>query len=280
MPENTRAPKAHRIRPDATLEDAVDLAREAAEEVARPGTVGAHLGAHPDDDRLLTHYFATLEPGYAGWRWAVTIARTSRSRKVTVSEVDLVPGEGSLLAPAWVPWEERLRPGDLTREDVLPYRVDDDRLEQGYEDTGEDPDLPVMRELGLGRARVLSRLGRDEAVGRWYGSEQGPMHGRVPKAQCSTCGFLVKMSGSMRTVFGVCANEWSPDDGKVVSLDHTCGAHSETDSPQGGPDWPVRPSRLNEFVVDAEAVPSGDAVHDEALPTGSVEELEAVSAQQ
>ena len=39
----------------------------------------------------------------------------------------------------------------LSREDVLPYRDDDDRLISGLEDTGEDPDLPTDRELGLGR---------------------------------------------------------------------------------------------------------------------------------
>ena len=42
-----------------------------------------------------------------------------------------------------------------------------------------------------------------------------------------TCGFLVPMAGSLGRVFGVCANEYAPDDGRVVSLDHGCGAHSE-----------------------------------------------------
>jgi hypothetical protein len=28
-------------------------------------------------------------------------------------------------------------------------------------------------------------------------------------------------------MFGVCANLFAPDDGKVVSADHGCGAHSE-----------------------------------------------------
>ena len=63
------------------------------------------------------------------------------------------------------------------------------------------------------------------------------------------------MSGSMRTVFGVCANEWAPDDGRVVSLDHTCGAHSETDAPKQGTQWPVRPSRIDEGALDAEPMP-------------------------
>ena len=28
-------------------------------------------------------------------------------------------------------------------------------------------------------------------------------------------------------MFGVCANEFANDDGRVVALDHGCGAHSE-----------------------------------------------------
>jgi len=42
-----------------------------------------------------------------------------------------------------------------------------------------------------------------------------------------TCGFLVRLSGPLGRVFGVCANEYAPDDGKVVSVDHGCGAHSD-----------------------------------------------------
>lgn len=263
MPEDTvptKPARTRRPRPDAVLESAVEVAREAAESVARRGTVGEHTGVHLEGERLLTHYFRTLEPGYAGWRWAVSLSRVPRSKVATVCEVDLVPGEGSLLAPAWVPWEERLRPGDVTREDVLPYSAEDPRLEPGFEDTGEDPDEPVVRELGLGRPRVLSREGRDEAVERWYHSEHGPAGTRVPKAPCSTCGFLVKMSGSLRGVFGVCANEWSPDDGKVVSLDHTCGSHSETDVPSDGPEWPVEPSRVNDFLIVPEQMDGGTVV--------------------
>ncbi len=31
----------------------------------------------------------------------------------------------------------------------------------------------------------------------------------------------------MRQAFGVCGNFYAPDDGRVVSADHGCGAHSE-----------------------------------------------------
>jgi hypothetical protein len=35
------------------------------------------------------------------------------------------------------------------------------------------------------------------------------------------------MGGLLGQAFGVCANESSPSDGRVVTFDHGCGAHSE-----------------------------------------------------
>ena len=249
------------VKKDAVLEDAVDVARAGAEAVAYPRPVGEHVGFEMVSERLATHYFASTDAGYVGWCWAVTVARVPRGRVATVCEVDMTPREGALLAPEWVPWEERLRPSDISRDDVLPYKADDERLEQGFEDTSEDPDLPVVRELGLGRPRVLSQEGIDQAAKRWYESDRGPKSGRRRRNTCSSCGFLMKMSGGMRTMFGVCANEWATDDGAVVSLDHTCGSHSETDVPKNGTAWPVRPSRVNEGALDAEPMPrsSNDA---------------------
>ena len=243
------------VKKDAVLEDAVDVARAGVEAVAYPRPVGEHVGFEMVSERLATHYFASTDAGYVGWCWAVTVARVPRGRVATVCEVDMTPREGALLAPEWVPWEERLRPSDISRDDVLPYKADDERLEQGFEDTSEDPDLPVVRELGLGRPRVLSQEGIDQAAKRWYESDRGPKSGRRPRNTCSSCGFLMKMSGGMRTMFGVCANEWATDDGAVVSLDHTCGSHSETDVPKNGTAWPVRPSRVNEGALDAEPMP-------------------------
>ena len=243
------------VKKDAVLEDAVDVARAGAEAVAYPRPVGEHVGFEMVSERLATHYFASTDAGYVGWCWAVTVARVPRGRVATVCEVDMTPREGALFAPEWVPWEERLRPSDISRDDVLPYKADDERLEQGFEDTSEDPDLPVVRELGLGRPRVLSQEGIDQAAKRWYESDRGPKSGRRPRNTCSSCGFLMKMSGGMRTMFGVCANEWATDDGAVVSLDHTCGSHSETDVPKNGTAWPVRPSRVNEGALDAEPMP-------------------------
>ncbi|HXP20317.1 MAG TPA: DUF3027 domain-containing protein [Streptosporangiaceae bacterium] len=294
--------------PDQICADAIDLARSAAEE-AGPGQVGAHLGTETDSDRVVTHLFACLSRSYVGWRWAVTVARAARSKHVTVSESLLLPGPDSLVAPDWVPWTERIRPGDLKVGDLMPASADDERLipvvaidgAEGLLDWDEsdawglggdllrgdlgDGDLsgadllrgdqsgsepaddeltggepaggepagggaaagagrpaararrsagPARRsrrraETGLRPTRVLSAIGRDETAVRWYTGDHGPGAALANAApgHCLTCGFLVRLNGPLGRVFGVCANEFAPDDGRVVSVDHGCGAHSD-----------------------------------------------------
>ena len=230
---------------------AIELARHALEEVTDPITVGEYVAAAPDAERLVTHLFDCTLSGYRGWRWAVTLSRVPRGRTATVCEVELLPGEEALLAPAWVPWAERLEPGDITRSDRLPRKETDERLEPGWEATGEDADAVALDQLDLGRPRVLSAQGVSSAAERWYGGDHGPDAEGVRKAHatCSTCGFFVPMAGALRAIFGVCANEWATDDGSVVSLDHGCGAHSETDLPDQGPEWPINPSRVDDHLM-------------------------------
>ena len=128
MPKTVARVRA--VKKDAVLEGAVDVARAGAEAVAHPRPVGDHVGFEMVSERLGTHYFASPDAGYVGWCWAVTVARVPRGRVATVCEVDMTPREGALLAPEWVPWEERLRPSDISRDDVLPYKADDERLVQ------------------------------------------------------------------------------------------------------------------------------------------------------
>jgi hypothetical protein len=146
-------------------------------------------------------------------------------------------------------------PGDL-----LPTDAEDLRLEPGW--TGEDEPPPnsivsdemaalaeaedaevtagplavpargsiaaVAEELGVRRARVLSRYGLHIAADRWeeaFGPKT-PMAQAAP-APCVSCGFLLRIGGSLGQAFGVCANEFSPADGRVVSLAYGCGGHSE-----------------------------------------------------
>jgi hypothetical protein len=230
---------------DAVAAAAVDLARQAAEEVSRetsggPSGVGDHLGATAEGDRVVVHRFASTDPGYRDWAWTVVVARASRAKTATVSEVSLLPEAGAVLAPAWLPWDERLRPGDVGPHDVLPRIAEDPRLEPGYAavpgtrpdgEEEDEADRVALWELGLGRPRVLSPEGRDDAATRWYTGSHGPTaeQARASAAPCSSCGFYLRLAGPLSTVFGVCANEWSPSDGRVVSVDHGCGAHSETD---------------------------------------------------
>lgn len=324
---------ARSARPDKLCADAVELAREAVEAAAGPGRVGEYIEAVADGDRVVTHFFECQEDAYRGWRWAATVARASRAKHVTLDETVLLPGPEALLAPEWVPWSERLRPGDLGPGDLLPTEADDLRLEpgvahgaggasepvaaevapagsagagagevrpsedevgepsersegaepsegagpsEGAEDgagvggtgagagVGAEPGaesagvaepasaaesvsaaepaavryvtpppsrgeiVAVGEELGMGRPRVLSRYGVETAADRWeeqYGSGT-PMAQSAP-ASCMTCGFLMPLAGRLRQAFGVCANEYSPADGHVVSLAYGCGGHSE-----------------------------------------------------
>lgn len=222
--------------PDTILAKSVDVARAAAEAEAPWGTVGDHVGIEYDDERVATHYFACLDPAYVGWRWSVTVARAPRAKAATVDEVVLLPGPDALVAPPWVPWAERVRPGDLAVGTIWPTPADDQRLTAGL--TGLDeldgladrsPVHPSQWEIGLGRPRVLSAYGREEAAERWWAGDRGP---EAPMARsvsltCSTCGFLMPMGGALGQAFGVCAQEMSPADGSVVSLAFGCGAHSE-----------------------------------------------------
>jgi hypothetical protein len=214
--------------PDSVTTAAVEIARAAAEADA-PGLVGDHLGVDVDGERVVTHLFATLDPAYRGWRWAVTVARASRSKTVTVDDVVLLPGDAAMLAPEWLPWSERLRPGDLGVGDLLPTSAEDPRLATAFLATDDDEEREVSFEFGLGRERVLSYEGMVEAVDRWYSGEPGPeaAMARAAPAHCASCGFFVPLSGAMRQAFGACANEFAPDDGRVVAVDHGCGAHSE-----------------------------------------------------
>ncbi|HEX6149346.1 MAG TPA: DUF3027 domain-containing protein [Nocardioides sp.] len=225
-----------RSKPDAVAVAAVETARSALLEDVDAADVGAHLGHVVEGDRIVTHLFACTRRGYVGWHWSVTVARASRQKTVTVDEVVLVPGDEAIVAPAWVPYRERVKPGDLSPGDLLPVEEDDPRLVPTYS-FGDDPldadekaqVRQVARDLGLGRVRTLSMEGRDLAAQRWYEGDAGPSAPLALSAPdvCSTCGFLVRLAGPLAEMFGVCANGDANDDGRVVSFDHGCGAHSE-----------------------------------------------------
>lgn len=115
-----RRPIRRPSKPDAVLAAAIDEARSSILEVADDSRVGEHLGVVPEAERLVTHRFAAQVPGYAGWQWFATLARVPRGKDATVCEVGLLPSDDSLLAPAWVPWSDRVRPEDSEQQCDAP----------------------------------------------------------------------------------------------------------------------------------------------------------------
>ncbi|WP_371851989.1 DUF3027 domain-containing protein [Nocardia ignorata] len=218
------------VRP--VLAQAAEVALRALVEL-EPDGVGAHLGVTAEDDSSATHRFEATLPGYRGWQWAVVVAAPPGADHATVSESALLPGPDALIAPEFVPWEQRVRPGDLGPGDLLAPPADDPRLVPGYVATGDPVIDEVAREVGLGRTQVLSLEGRLEAAQRWY-SEYGPdtEMAKAAPSTCGLCGFFLPLAGALREAFGVCANAMGAD-GHVVHVEYGCGAHSDVVAPSG-----------------------------------------------
>lgn len=246
------------------LTGAADLARAAIVEGSGEVTVGEYLGAGYEDPTSATHRFAAHLPGYQGWQWAVVMAGYPGADHATVSEVVLVPGPDSLLAPDWLPWDQRVRPGDLSPGDLLAPPPSDPRLVPGYLASGDPQVDETAAEIGLGRRQVMSAWGRDEAAQRWHDGDFGP---RAPMAQatkrvCRDCGFFLPLAGSLGVMFGVCGNELSAD-GHVVDFEYGCGAHSDTPAPAGSGSPMYDP--FDDGVLEVSEKPAGEE-HLEAPP--------------
>lgn len=207
----------------------IEVARQAAvDEAESSALVGEYLGAHAEDDVAVTARFVRPDAAYRGWSWSVTLALLPGSEP-TVSEVVLLPGADSLVAPAWLPWDQRIRPGDLGPGDLLQPVVDDIRVVPAYVQSDDPAVEEVARELGVGRVRVMSRFGREDAAARWQEGEFGPDSEMAKQAplNCVLCAFYLPLAGSLGAVAGVCGNDISPADGRVVDPLYGCGAHSE-----------------------------------------------------
>ena len=85
-----------------------NLARAAAVEASQRAAVGDFIETIDEGDNVVTFLFENKQKGYVGWRWSVTLHVGEPNDEATVSEVLLMPGPDSLIAPNWVPWSERL----------------------------------------------------------------------------------------------------------------------------------------------------------------------------
>jgi len=260
----------------ALLAGAVERAREAIIEYSGE-SVGAYLGLSVEDASAATHRFLATLPGYHGWQWAVVVAAFPGSDHATVSEVVLVPGPTALLAPPWVPWDQRVLPGDLGPGDLLAPLRDDPRLVPGFLATGDPLIDDTAVEIGFGRRRVLSAFGRDDAAQRWHDGDHGPAASmaRSTKRVCRDCGFMVPLAGALGAMFGVCCNALSAD-GQVVDFFYGCGAHSDTPAPAGAGSPAFEPfdDGVVEVVAAARAVREPESVVSEQVVSEQVEDGE------
>ena len=148
-PENETAEidlsAAAEVAVDARLIEAHDLALAALHEITPALTVGAPAGYTLEDDGAVSLRFANTMPGYPNWFWTVSVAAVEGAEP-TVLEAELLPGEGALLAPEWVPWAERLaeyqaaqaalaaEQGDAEASDALDDADEADDLDDDVDD--------------------------------------------------------------------------------------------------------------------------------------------------
>ncbi|WP_329068151.1 DUF3027 domain-containing protein [Amycolatopsis sp. NBC_01480] len=269
------------------LADAADVARAAVLADAPADQVGEHAGVEREDAVSASHLFKASVPGYLGWHWSVTVALAGPDEPVTVSELALVPGPDALVAPAWVPWERRVRAGDLGVGDIFPVDKDDARLVPAYLQSDDPAVEEVAHEAGLGRVHVLSRFGRQDAAARWHDGEFGPRSdmARSAPGTCGACGFFVPLAGSLRGSFGGCTNDISPADGHIVDVEYGCGAHSEVEV-EITSSIPVAELVYDDSLLDFAAVPVPAVAASEAeapsdsAPAETVAEAEEAVAEE
>ncbi len=105
------------------------LAREALGEITNPKHVGALREVTVADD-VATVRFSTTQGGYPGWAWTVSIA-VNPGMEPAILETELMPGDGALVAPDWVPWADRL-------EDYLAQQAEAGSAEADEDDESDD----------------------------------------------------------------------------------------------------------------------------------------------
>lgn len=258
--------------PDTTL-DPLAIAKAVAIEVAdEDNQVGDFVEAIDLGDDVTDFRFETRVRGYEGWQWSVTLYHDVELDHWTVNESSLVPTDRALRPPAWIPWKDRLEPTDLAVTDSIGTEPDDPRLEEGFRATdagegapAETPEMSetsetskedvedAVEEFELSRRHVLTPLGRAQTAKRWYEGPRGPKSLSTKTADgnpCSTCGFFIPLKGELNLLFGVCANKWSPDDGRVVSVDHGCGEHSEIEPPEPSHLWVQSKPAFDDLHID------------------------------
>lgn len=114
----------------------VQIARSALLETTPASTIGPEWTAVVAADSAVSVLFPCTMSGYPGWNWTVTLSLLGDERP-SVLEVELLPGEGALLAPEWVPWSDRLAEYNTAQELAEEEAA---RALEAEEDDSEDED--------------------------------------------------------------------------------------------------------------------------------------------
>jgi hypothetical protein len=129
--------------PDLSASESADaaeaVARVALAEIAPEGTVGELIDSTAAEDGVLALNFVSTLSGYPGWHWSVSVADLP-GEAPTVLEVELMPGEGALLAPDWVPWVDRLEEYHVAQAALAAQAGDDEPFDDEHHDDDDDDD--------------------------------------------------------------------------------------------------------------------------------------------
>lgn len=141
----------------ATLQE---TAYAAAVEAAPRNGVGSIVDTIDEGDGVTTFLFEAKLKGYVGWRWSITVFEQADSAAATISEVLLMPGPDSLVAPDWVPWSERLADYKALQAELeAQAALDAAEAEDADDEDDEDEDQDESDEA------VLDEVDADEADG-------------------------------------------------------------------------------------------------------------------
>jgi hypothetical protein len=135
------------------------FAEKAAKESAPVGGVGKFLGTVDEEANVVSYRFQANMKEYVGWEWNVVVFQAKKADP-TISEVVLLPGKESIVAPDWVPWSERR--AELDKSEAKDLAVAD--LEETVDskadakDTGKRP--PLGKRL---RKRLIKKQDSNKA---------------------------------------------------------------------------------------------------------------------
>lgn len=195
------------------------------------------MGTDPDDPRLTAGY----KPAQAKPQNS-EVQPTSEDNEEGQKASAPVDADGAVFRLAD-------RSGD---EKDVREQEPDGQVSFGAQTSSDDLDEAVDR-FALTRRHLMTVEARSATAKRWYEGQHGPksLSTRTAKGKaCETCGFMIPLAGDLGSMFGVCANRWSPDDGRVVSLDHGCGEHSEIEPQEESHLWVQSQPAYDDLHID------------------------------